>query len=266
MSWKVLGGSVVGSSHLRRGLGCDDAHGWIVEEGLAVIAIADGAGSRAEAALGAHVAVGAILDRARGADIADRNEAMPEDLMAELFHAARDAVDREAVARGSTIGMQASTLSVCVVSSSTLSIGQIGDGIAVVGSEESVDAVAVGESFEYAGETVFLTSERAIEDHLKLHTRPSASLRGLGLSTDGLKYKMLDDVRETTPFVPFFETSWDYARRDDASSEAIRSFLEQVDDQTGDDKTLVIAVPWKEAGPDEQRSAHPGHMVIGPPC
>jgi hypothetical protein len=53
---------------------------------------------------------------------------------------------------------------------------------------------------------------------------------------------VLDDVPTNRPFAPFFLAAWAYARRTDATPEAVTAFLAEVEDQGGDDKTLVLAV------------------------
>jgi hypothetical protein len=64
----------------------------------------------------------------------------------------------------------------------------------------------------------------------------------LALTTDGLRYQVLDDVVANRPFAPFFQAAWAYARRADATPDAVTAFLDEIEDQSGDDKTLVLAV------------------------
>lgn len=56
--WRILAASVVGTSHLKKSLGCDDAHVYrLMDNGIVLLAIADGAGSASHAAKGASYAV-----------------------------------------------------------------------------------------------------------------------------------------------------------------------------------------------------------------
>jgi len=55
-----------------------------------------------------------------------------------------------------------------------------------------------------------------------------------------------DGLPTNRPFAPFFHAAWAYARRADAEPDAITAFLDEISgdegDQSGDDKTLVLAV------------------------
>jgi hypothetical protein len=112
---------------------------------------------------------------------------------------------------------------------------------------------------------VFLTAPDAL-DHLKVFTACEDPVRSVALSTDGLRYKVLDDLQATRPFEPFFRDSWTYARSAGPSSAAIESFLRDVDDQTGDDKTLVIAARdfAGDPGPEHGLSERPPLMAAAP--
>jgi Protein phosphatase 2C len=228
----VLGASVPGVLHVEHGRGCDDAHAWAAGDAVTVLAVADGAGSRAASAIGAHAAVARVLERV------ERDPAEP---LPELFRHARAAVAEAGDELGMAAGDLATTLCVAVLTPEEVRIGQIGDGVAVIETGDgSVEAVAVADRFEYANQVVFLTSDDAFA-HLKTFATADP-VRGVALSTDGLRYKILDDPATGRPFAPFFTGAWEYARRKAATTEAIGSFLADVDDQTGDDKTLVLAV------------------------
>jgi hypothetical protein len=238
-AWRLLGGSVTGSMHRRQGRGCDDAFGWHVDEAVVVAVTADGAGSRpATSAFGAFTAVQAVL--AAAADWHDVRDA--DDAVERLFHAALSAVDDAAHGLGVAPGLFATTLSVVVIAGGRVAIGQVGDGIAVHGAGDAVEAVAVGERPEHVNETVFLTTPGALSEHLRTFSTGADAVDALALATDGLRYQVLDDVPTNRPFAPFFRAAWAYARRTDATPEAVTAFLDEVEDQSGDDKTLVLAV------------------------
>lgn len=256
MTWRIVGSSVAGAQHLAVGRGCDDAHGWRVAEETAVIAIADGAGSRpGGAALGAHAAVRQALEHAADPAFV---AACEQDALAAgrgLVEAAIAALTVEAEHVGLALGHLATTLCTVVLAPWGTTILQVGDGIAVVGrASGAVEAVAVAERFEYANETVFITSANAL-DHVKAFTAETNGdpVESVALSTDGLRYKALDDLHEQRPFEQFFRDSWTYAAQTEASSDAIETFLLDVDDQSGDDKTLVLAVSAFDGGQGESR-------------
>lgn len=237
-AWRLLGGSVTGSVHRRQGRGCDDAFGWHVDDALVVAATADGAGSRpGTSAFGAFTAVQAVLAASQRYDVRDVDGAVER-----LFHAALSAVDDAADGLGVAPDLLATTLSVVVIAGARVAVGQVGDGIAVHGAGDAVEAVAVGERAEHVNETVFLTTPGALSEHLRTFSIGVDAVEALALTTDGLRYQVLDDLSATRPFAPFFQAAWAYARRTDATTEAVTAFLDEVEDQSGDDKTLVLAV------------------------
>lgn len=61
-------------------------------------------------------------------------------------------------------------------------------------------------------------------------------------STDGLRFRIVDHLAAGTPLCPFSEDLAAYARSPSAASHAVRRFLDGLDDQSGDDKTLLAAV------------------------
>ena len=251
VAWRLLGGSVTGSVHRRQGRGCDDAFGWLVDDAVVVAATADGAGTRAgTSAFGAFTAVAAVLAAAHD-----------DPALEHLFQAALSAVEDAADGLGTAPDMLATTLSVAVIAGGRLAIGQVGDGIAVHGSGDAVEAVAVGERAEHVNETVFLTSPDALAEHLRTFAAPVDAVDALALATDGLRYQVLDDPAAQRPYAPFFQAAWAYARRSDATPAAVTAFLEEVEDQSGDDKTLLLAVRDGAAPATTCMSARPAVSV-----
>ena len=56
VTWKIISHAMPGSSHLEQGKGCEDVIKAITEENIAVISLADGAGSFSKAVEGAKTA------------------------------------------------------------------------------------------------------------------------------------------------------------------------------------------------------------------
>jgi len=250
--WRVVGASVPGTLHLETGRGCDDAHGWLVDEKLSVVVVADGAGSRpGTSVIGSHAAVRAVLAAVQEEDFAARYSHNPDAAAHGLMDQAALEVSQTADSRGVSASALATTLCVAVLDEARVTIIQIGDGIAVVERADGTPQhVAVPDEYEYANQTVFLTRPD-FRTHLKLFSASASEIRGLTLSSDGLRYKMLD-LSSRSPFERFFEQSWASARSADMSSFAIEEFLVKVEDQTGDDLTLVIAVSGYEGEPGER--------------
>ena len=133
------------------------------------------------------------------------------------------------------------------------------------GAGEAVEAVAVADRREHVNETVFLTTPGALTEHLRTFATGADAVDALALTTDGLRYQVLDDVAANRPFAPFFQAAWAYARRADAAPDAVTAFLDEIEDQSGDDKTLVLAVrdPSGTAPATTCLSARPAVWVPG---
>lgn len=239
--WRVLGASVEGTLHAECQRGCEDAHGWSIRDELTILAVADGAGSRPRtSALGSHAAVAAALEAGREQIGADPLTDDADRVASRIVECVVQVLAREAQASGLELGRLATTLCVALLAGDRLTVAQIGDGVAVVERTDGrIETVAQPDQFEYANEVVFVTAHDALA-HLKVFS--ASDVRSVALSTDGLRYKILEDLRAGVPFEPFFRDSWAYARSDQGTSERIAAFLRQVEDQTGDDKTLVLAV------------------------
>ena len=229
-----------------------------------MLAVADGAGSRSgTSAFGAHAAVSSVLKAAAKRAFARAYAAEPVRATAGLIDGAREAVADEAKRLQLGPDALATTLVVAVLGDENVTVAQIGDGIAVIEDKDgTISSVAVADSFEYANEAVFITSRDA-ESHVKTYSSESP-LRSVALSTDGLKYRVLE-LPAKTPFEHFFRQSWKYARLGTSTAASIEEFLEGLGDaQTGDDKTLVLAVRGAETpGSSRGSSARPQPMLDG---
>ncbi len=265
-SWKVVASSVAGVSHLRSGLPCQDAHACrIMEDGLLVVAVADGAGSAAKADVGSQVAVELAVapifadwkkgDRSkirmglRNASSDESGEAVRR-LSVEAIVTVR--VGLEELARQDEIALReyATTLILVVATANWLSAVQIGDG-AVVGLDEagSVFAFTTPPEAEYANATTFVTSPDWQEE-IQWSYR-EGSLAGLAVFSDGLQRLALK-LPEGTPHPPFFAPLFRFASGltvaggevDPAGTNQLTSFLQspRITERADDDLTLVLAV------------------------
>src|SRR5437660_1684991 len=90
--WRVVGASVTGTSHLKRGRDCDDAHACRqLENGTIVLAAADGAGSATHSAEGARLAVQVALHAVEIA-FAQQVEPVDEEHLLDLLRSVLRAV------------------------------------------------------------------------------------------------------------------------------------------------------------------------------
>lgn len=238
--WKVIGASVTGSSHEAMETGCEDASHWSSGPEVTCLAIADGAGSRPLSGRGAELAVQHAVLIASA--YSGRNTAVdPAAWIQLVFRSVQEKLGELAAAEGNDAGDYGTTLGVVMLTEDLACIGQVGDTIAVVGSRGEFRTLAPALHGEYVNETTFVTDEGAI-DQLRISVEPIDAVDAVFLSTDGLRFKILADLGTAAPFSPFFEDLATYTRSAEAEPDEIRRFLASLDDQSGDDKSLIAAV------------------------
>jgi hypothetical protein len=256
-AWTAIGSAVTGTSHELVGRGCEDSFGWQVGDGRVAMAVADGAGSRSHSDLGSHAAVSAILEWAHTSEPSADGSGLVHG-----FEQVREALRQLAGRTSCEFDDLATTLGVVVVGPEVVEVGQIGDTIIVLLLDDgSLVMSSPPETFEYVNETVFVTADSALS-HLRVDTFPATSVQAAALSTDGLRFKILGDLATHEPYAPFFDDIFNYARTDGSNNAAVGRFLSGLDDQSGDDKTLVIGVRGPVGALDPGRPAGPA--VIGP--
>jgi hypothetical protein len=227
------------------GLPCQDAHGWFVTEELAVIAVADGAGSASLSHFGSAVAVRAALTRLIG-ESGSAAELRAGDLGTHLRAAvltAIQAVEEAAIMLEAGRADLATTLIVVVAGPDFVGAAQVGDGAVVVNDCNS-NLIALTTPFvgEYVNETSFITSPNCAEV-------AQVNVRGLvpahlAVFTDGLQMVGLK-MPVARPHGPFFRPLFQHiaGRSGKAAERGIERFLKspRLADRTDDDLTLVLA-------------------------
>lgn len=247
--WSACGASVTGSQHVSRGLGCDDAFAYSHIGDFIVAAVADGAGSvSGTSAWGSYTACQAVLDlTVKPAFLDGFKTATTDDAdvtMRWLFSRVRERVDKQAAQMGLPVGLLATTLSVAIANRDLLVLGQIGDGIIASESDDGIATHLIEEKDEYANTTWFIHTDEAFEKSFRAMARTGAT--AFALSTDGMSYKITDIVTGE-PFEPFFKGAWQRVRSGAAASDFAALLRGIEDDQTGDDKTMVLAaLNWVE--------------------
>lgn len=236
--WTVIGGSVTGRTHAQRGIGCEDAHGWVVDprRRRVCIAVADGAGSRAQAALASAIAAEVVVNALSEAPKVNDSS------VRSAFRDAHQALVDRAASDDKSVAEFGTTLGVAVVSQHVLTVAQLGDTIAVAKRDGVSTTLSPAPKYEYANQTDLLSADDW-DTHLRVDVVSAIGCEGFSLSTDGLRYKLLDDIATAVPFQPFFDDIFAFAGDHPGASKEVLTFLEELDDQTGDDLTLVVAVP-----------------------
>ncbi|MGL5083823.1 MAG: PP2C family serine/threonine-protein phosphatase [Microcoleaceae cyanobacterium] len=262
--WQVVAASVTGKSHEKQSLPCQDAHGYqALQDGVLVIAVADGAGSAQLSDFGAQIAVKtavetvvATLAETMGKAVVEtrvegKTEPIPvalDDLWLELLmnavNAARTAVEREAETQGVESRALATTLILTVATPAGVIAAQIGDGAVVVANPQGeITALTTPHQGEHLNETTFLTCPDALEtaQFQVFHQQPAH----LAIFSDGLQLLALK-LPEGIPHQPFFSPLFDFVRQVQTENEAttqLVAFLKspRVTERTDDDLTLVLA-------------------------
>ncbi|MFD7446335.1 PP2C family serine/threonine-protein phosphatase [Streptomyces sp. NPDC059909] len=257
MPWRIHGLSVEGYRHRRDAIPCQDAWHHTVtgppDAPVAVLAIADGAGSRPRSDQGARLAVELATDRfgRRAAGYSAEGGAV----RALLLDAFKDVQEEFLRRTGDEADDYASTLTVVVLTPSWLGHLTVGDGFVVLRAGEDngkrlfhllprPEAVS-----EYSNETVFLTSPHA-ERWVLTDCVYDGGIDGLLLSTDGLAQAALNRCgdRSQVPndsFASAVLRSLDSPHPDPGQDEQALAALLRSDRLTAlnaDDKTLVRAV------------------------
>jgi protein phosphatase 2C-like protein len=246
--WRVVGASVQGESHRRKGLTCQDAHEFRdVGGNMLVAAVADGAGSASCSEVGSALAARAAVAEAirKLHDRLPRSDDEWRDLLNHAFHAARHDVVSQAMVLEVPAVELATTLLVAVVTPGRLAVAQIGDGAVVARREDdSYVAVTRPRDQEYINETTFLTSPTYLE--AMQYEVLAVRVTGLALFTDGLQMlalKMPQGAPHVAFFAPLMHLLATATERDRAEAQ-LRSFLQspRITQRADDDLTLVLAV------------------------
>lgn len=266
--WVACGASATGSQHIARGLGCDDAYGYAISDELLVAVVADGAGSvSGTSAWGAHAACQGVLTAAMSSpfikDFGDATADEADAIMRWLFDHALNWVRECAENMALALPQLATTLCVAVARPGFAVFGQIGDGIIAAESGGVIDTYLIEDKAEYANATWFIQSPGAFEESFR--TAVCTDLTALALSTDGMSYK-ITNIATGEPYEPFFRGAWQNVESGGSAADFAAMLRGIADDQTGDDKTMVLAV-LRQVPDQFHPSARPNRLTrVGSPA
>jgi serine/threonine protein phosphatase PrpC len=244
--WSIVGAAVIGTSHANRGIPCQDSFRiWCGSHGIAVIAVADGAGSARHSNLGsaeaAELAIGALR-----AHFIRRPVTRPNiyEAIKRAFITVRSELEIYADVREIPLETLATTLTVAVLMPDCLAVAQTGDGLIVgVNNLGQIKAATRPQGGEYANETFFITAaDGVVPRYAEVYTPVSA----LAVLTDGL-LSVATNYQDHQPHHGFFEPMFTALSQSDdpeALEQQLAAFLQsdRVNARTDDDKTLVLAV------------------------
>jgi hypothetical protein len=252
-AWRFALASVVGTSHLRQDLGCQDASDCRVLETAdgapVLVAIAsDGAGSASRAEIGSRLACSLFMEET-AALLADGGavEHITRGFAQEWIARFQCEVGFLAAAEALATREFACTVLAAVVGGECAAFLQIGDGAIIVGSESApeYDWVFWPQKGEYENMTSFAT-DAAAGERLE-YTLVEGSIEELALFTDGLQRLALHfgSRKAHTPFFgPMFAPVRAATEGYSATlSSALAAYLAlpRINARTDDDKTLILA-------------------------
>lgn len=241
---RVTGACVRGRRHENSGQPCQDAYAIASgPDGVWGVAIADGLGSASHSDTGASIAVDiackAVL---QVRPVSPVNEV--EELIRQAFTHAREAILAEAASKGIIPAAFASTLMVVLFSNEKISIGHIGDGIAVGIKDGRAEILSPPGWSEYANETACLVqpdweSQLRIAHHTQVEQCIIATdgcQGALATRNGGVYHPHEPFVR---PLISFIRKKIECNGNPDPDIAALLT-SERMQELSGDDKTLVV--------------------------
>ncbi len=248
-TWRIIPAAVAGTSHIKRGLPCQDSYYWeILPPGILVTAVADGAGSAKLAEIGSEIAAGAVVETVRKNQSAlhfpPEDEENWREFLLNCLKVARVSVAAEAATRNVKVRDLASTLILVIAKPEMVALAQVGDGAAVIeDSQGNLISLSAPDSGEFINETSFLVSQGAIEAaQIKIWQGKAAKL---AVFSDGLQLLALQ-MASGLPYPPFFQPLFRFLAEAEDEKEAqmqLQKFLvsHRVTERTDDDVTLFLA-------------------------
>jgi len=250
MGWRVMAASATGRSHLDRGQPCQDAYASASAGRVLVAVVCDGAGSASHSDTGAKTVSAAVVAAvAAHRQLGGEPAALAVETVREIIEAAivdaREQLGGVAAAKQLTLADHACTLVGVVADANGGWFFHVGDGVAACEfAPPQLPAVSLPANGEYANETWFVTGGNWREQ-LRL-TRFDGQAQAIVLMSDGVQpFAMTRDGSGL--FQPFIAPVLRYLGSVDAEhgSQALQATLAdpRTDHITGDDKTLLVALP-----------------------
>jgi hypothetical protein len=229
---------------------CQDTHLWRqLDDNTLVVTVADGAGGAPRAEYGSEIASRSAMDYVVANvipwDSKDTDFDWPK-MLTGAMEAAIKAVRAEAVAQSVPADHFATTLIVAIAMRGLVAAAQLGDGMVFIADREgAIVRLTIPQRGEYSNETNMITSQCAADKVQIAVWRDYVT--GIAVMTDGL-LPITTILPHYKPFSPFFTNLFAFLRSTEDSQQALnklKSFLlsERVQSGTGDDLTLVLAVP-----------------------
>jgi hypothetical protein len=254
--WRIAHASVIGTSHEKTGLPCQDAGCCRIvsdpEDRHVLLAVAcDGAGSASQSLDGATLTIDRFLREFGEATTHLGLDGITKEFVEDWLSRVRAEIrDRAEIADLSPREF-ACTLLGAVVGQDRAAFFQIGDGAIVVSNRAEPDDygwIFWPQHGEFANQTNFVIQDNALEVlEFELEDR---CVDEIAMFTDGIERLVLD-LQNKTAHAPFFRPLFGWLAKTEPAaagekiptSEVVSRYLgsKQINDRTDDDKTLILA-------------------------
>lgn len=241
MTWKAIGESVAGTSHIAIDKGCDDAVRYVIADDVLIACVSDGAGS---AIYGAAAATYCIDTMIRLLSVTGNWTE------ADIYKAVEDVysgLQALAVEHGTELNEWSCTLLGCCINAYGAIYFQVGDGAIVAGSAPGqYHHIWWPHNGEYQNVTAFVVDDPSLSN-LKIKVVDIIPAE-VAIFTDGLQMLALN-YEQQLPHQPFFNGLFPSLRMADTPerrsilAQKLASYLDSkpINDRTDDDKSLFLA-------------------------
>lgn len=243
----ILGASVIGQSHIRKSIPCQDACAYeILSSGWGVIAVADGVGSASKSDSGAKVAVETAVQTAKVIITGKKSEEIDYgEVIKEAIFSSRKVLEAKAREEQCDLNELACTMIIVLTYKDNIAVAHVGDGAVVAKTDKGLKLISEPEELEYVNYVVPITSEEW-EKHLRI--KKVSNVECIAVFTDGCQRAVLHRTENGfQPYDKFFGPLFTYAQRLhdlNIGEQEIKDLLtsEKMSKNSGDDKTLVVSV------------------------
>jgi hypothetical protein len=249
--WRATVHSAIGTRHIQRDVPCQDFGAYLIQDSSIIGAVADGAGSAQHSDIGAQLAVKTVLANldqwlSEQSMAQSVTESQMQPVFAEALRNAIEVLQQEAETGDYELRELGCTLLTFIATPNWIAAMQIGDGFIVVKASETepYQLLFQPEKGEYINETMFITSEPALES---MQVTVKASQQPLVCAaTDGLE-KVAIRFQDWQPHPPFFDPFMSCLETVDDPAERqayLETFLnsDRLNAKTDDDKTLLVCL------------------------
>ena len=198
--WRQAHGLVVGNDHIESNTPCQDNVYYVGKNGLHVLAVSDGAGSKQYSQFGSEIATKAVcnylIEEFDNLYISSETYGKSQDEIKEAQKMVKESifnyVKRKIISKAEELQVEvdelACTLLFVAKKDEKVIMGHIGDGVIAglfnSGSNEMLKVLSHPENGEQINITFFLTDPDAIE-HFRVSAERMSNLTGLMLMSDG---------------------------------------------------------------------------------